>query len=95
MRNAESITAEKCHEIEELEAKYDTFSMYERLSEAASIFGKRQITLLYGAPGRALYAIGDNLIGWDIYITNLFHNDSNISPPHIAYVRVVRSSEVA
>ncbi|XP_072384560.1 uncharacterized protein [Diabrotica undecimpunctata] len=76
--------AKHCHDIEELENRYDTFNMYKKVKEAADIFNKKQTALLQDEHGKVIFEVEDKLKQWDNYVTNvIFEDDRSSSPPDI------------
>ena len=71
---------EQCREIENLEAKYDTFNMHKKIKEAAGIYRTRQTGILLDSEDKIILDVNDKVEQWCSYITNLFQDERSDTP---------------
>lgn len=65
---------EQCEEVEQLEAKYDTFNMHKKIKEITGIKRKIQPNVLSDGENIIL-ELKDKLKLWEAYITELFQDE--------------------
>ncbi|XP_072398305.1 uncharacterized protein [Diabrotica undecimpunctata] len=81
----------KCQEIEECEARYDTFNTHKKLKEMISGNRNKPIGILTNADGTTITETQDKLRRWKEYIEHLFYDqkvkqleiDGEITKPEI------------
>lgn len=65
---------QKCEEIEELQAKHDSFNIHKKIKELAGTSKQKQLNILYNN-GKIVTEIEQKLEIWKNYITQLFEDE--------------------
>ncbi|XP_030747669.1 uncharacterized protein LOC115876118 [Sitophilus oryzae] len=76
----------KCQEIEQLQAKYDTFNVHKKVKEFTHRHRKHQETILRNDNNEIILGVKAKLVRWKEYIETLFNDDRPCSPPPIDHI---------
>lgn len=66
---------EECKEIEQLQAKHDTFNLHKKVKEAAGTYRKQHTGNLCDSDGQIIFDPVEKLKSWKDYISTLYHDD--------------------
>ncbi|KAJ7329421.1 hypothetical protein JRQ81_015595 [Phrynocephalus forsythii] len=72
--------SKECSEVEELDAKQDSFNVYKKIRQAAGVYNSRGSESLIDKNGNTLTSTKEKLQEWKEYIEHLFKdNRSTVS----------------
>lgn len=70
----EQYMQERCHEIEELEKKYDSFGIHKKIKEITGTGKKKSYSLIKDKQGNLIMDVAQKLRRWEEYIRELFED---------------------
>lgn len=73
--------SEKCHEIERLQEKHDTFNLHKKVKEMANCNKKRPTAILRDKNNDIVLGINNKLRRWKEYVEELFNDSRPNTPP--------------